>query len=589
MKEIIRKSTLFVAGLFFCNLMILAQEQKQIHGSVLNASGDPVQGVSISIEGSDSPPAISGENGEFSLKTDESGVWIIIAPLDEYKSKRIFLPSHNYKNVKVHLTRIGLPSGYDDVLMVGGEEKRRNQLNPIYDLPTEEFNTLPYSSLLQYFQGNVPGAYFVNHSGMPGSSGALYLRGLRSINSHNMPLILVDGMPLEDGSLYGSEVNGYSYSPLSIIEQQDVSNISIINGGTGATLFGAKGANGIIMIETLKPTETNTSINFSFKTGMHFKPDQLPQLNTREYKTLANDILSSSNIHNELFKDLYPGLYITPDEDDYIRYSHDFNWQDEIFTNSVFSDAYLSVQGGDAIGKYGLSIGYLNHKGIYHHTGFNRFTARFVGTFNVFEWLRMYVSANLATADSEIKESALTPQVNPILTSLFKTPMMFPYQYDDNNQQMSVLDNVDELGVSNPTAVMNSFNAENSNNRFLTAIRLEGDITSSLTFNSLMGLNINSLRQTAFYPNQGMEYYGQGEVFNISNSMTNNLFSIYNNNYLNFRKLFGNHHHLNAMIGMKWYTNNFEEDLGITKNLNENDEYRFLQSGTAFLREIGGA
>ncbi len=342
-----------------------------------------------------------------------------------------------------------------------------------------------------------------------------------------------------------------------------------------------------MLIETLNPPETQTTIDFSFKTGINFKGKEIPQLNSEEYKTLANEILLTSNVLEESLPGLYPGLFYTPADKEYIRYSHDYNWQKEVFTNSVMQDAYLSVKGGDAIGRYGLSVGYLGHEGIFKNTGFNRFTTRFVGTFNIFEWMRMYISANLANTNANLKESALLPQTSPILTSLFKSPLLSPYKYDNNNQ-LPIIDNVDELGISNPLAVIKNYNAKNSGNRFLTSVRIEGDITKKIKWNSILGLNISSIRESAYLPNLGMDLYYSGEVFNASKSMNNGFLSVYNNNYLSYSGTFNKVHALSAMIGSKWQVNKLQEDWAIAKNANENDQYTNLQAGVPFLRDDGG-
>jgi TonB-linked SusC/RagA family outer membrane protein len=321
---------------------------------------------------------------------------------------------------------------------------------------------------------------------------------------------------------------------------------------------------------------------------MNIKGKELPQLNARQYKTLANEVLMSSGLPEENYPRLIPGLYLTPGDEAFIRYSHDYNWQDDIFTNSVNRDAHFSIMGGDAIGRYALSVGYLDHEGIFRNSSFSRFTSRFTGTFNMFEWLRVSVSANLVTSSSLLKESGLNRASSPIITSLAKSPMQFPYKYDNNNNQLNIIEDVDEMGISNPEAVMDLFEAKNSSTRFLTSFMVEGDITSDLSMNSLVALNINSLRQNAFYPNKGMELYQNLEVWNSSQIMTGNLFSMFNDNYLTYRKTLNIKHRIDIMAGAKWMTNRFEEDFALAKNLNPNDHFIFLQAGSNILNEIGG-
>jgi TonB-linked SusC/RagA family outer membrane protein len=576
----------FLGCLFFTSLHIFSQESITISGNVFNSSNEPVEGVSVSVEGQERTPVISDSDGCFSVTSSERGFWVIYAPFEKYKTRRGFY-TISREGITVYLTDNDIESDSDMILDIGLEQERKSILSSVHTVNTRDFGFISHQSFDQFLQGTLPGGFFSNHSGMPGTGGTIFLRGQSSLFAGNTPLIIVDGLPMESGTLYNSLISGGSYNPLSVISPQDISSISIIR-GAGTALYGAKGSNGVILVETLKPRDIATTIDFSFKTGINLKGRELPQLNARQHKTLANEVLSSSGLPEEHYPLLVPGLYFTPEDKGFIRYSHDYNWQQEVFTNSQVTDAYFNIMGGDAIGTYALSVGYLNYDGVFKNTGFNRFTSRFTGTFNMFEWLRVSLSANLVTSSALVKESALSSETSPIITSLFKTPMQFPYQYDDDGSPLKVLQDVDALGVSNPKAVMDNFEAENSNTRFLTSFKVEGDITSNLKLNSLLALNVNSLRQNAFYPNMGMEYYYNLEVWNSSQTMTNNLFAMFNDNYLNYSGSFNSIHRINIIAGAKWMTNRFEEDIAIAKNLNPNDHFVFLQAGSNILNEIGG-
>ncbi|HUX57343.1 MAG TPA: SusC/RagA family TonB-linked outer membrane protein [Bacteroidales bacterium] len=555
-------------------------------GKILGVQNKPLQGVSISIEGSSLSPVVTNDDGSFEMDVESGDSWLIINPLGDYKGKRIFLSDR--QNLKIYLNKTEINSDYDELLYTDGYRTRRNMISSISTLNSQNLNFSSYSAMNQYFQGTIAGVNMIGHSGQPGSGGSVFIRGINSLNANNQPLYIVDGMPLEFGGTYNSLIQGNSFNPINFIEPIDIKNVTILKDGSGTSLYGVKGANGVVLIETLNPRETQTTIDFSFKTGINFKGKEIPQLNREEYKTLANEILLTSNLLEENLPDLYPGLFYTPADKEYIRYFHNYNWQKEVFTNSVMNDAYLSVKGGDAIGKYGLSVGYLGHEGIYKNTNFNRFTTRFVGTFNIFERLRMYISANLANTDANFKESALLPQASPILTALFKTPMLSPYKYDLNNNQLPIIDDPDELGVSNPTAVIKNYKANNSGNRFLTSVRIEGDISKKIKWNSILGLNIASNRESAFLPNLGMDLYYSGEVYNASKSLNNRFLSLFNNNYLSYSGIFNKVHTLSVMIGSKWQINKLQEDWAIANNANINDQYTNLQSGVSYLRDAGG-
>jgi TonB-linked SusC/RagA family outer membrane protein len=565
---------------------ILGQSGNVITGKILNSRNQPVKDVAVNYEGSEGSPVITDSTGQFIIEVPTGDEWLSISPLGGYLDKRVYLNRQN--EIEIYVIEENSRSIYDEAIYLGKYSKEHDLTASLYTRGVEGKLRNTNESFDQGLQGRVPGLYQVGLSGMPGQGTYMLIRGTTSIHTNNQPLVIVDGMPLEVPGRVNSSVNGYQFHPLSSLDQMDISNITLIRDGSALTSFGVRGSNGIIYIETLKPEETNTSIDFAFKTGLHYFNKQIPQLNSQEYKTLAKEVLSSSPIPEEKFQDLYPGLYYTPSQLEYNRYSHITNWQDEIFRNAFMQDYYVAVKGGDAIAKYGLSVGYQNHLGTIDETKFNRFNTRFVGTFNIFNWLKIYASANLVSSNASYKESGLVSETSPIITSLHKTPQMNPLAFDEEGNYISELDDVDELGVSNPSAVIQNYKADNANYRFLTSFRVEGDITSNLRWISMLGLNIFDIKENVFMPNQGMELYFEDEAHNVSVSLNNLLFTIYNDNYLSYNKLINNIHRFGVVGGFRWNTNDYQEDLGYAMNSSENDQYTNLQSGDQQLRNIGG-
>lgn len=567
-------------------LPALAQEGTRITGRILDNSNVPLDNVSVTFEGSDEAPFITDSTGFFELFVPSSDVWINIAPVGSYKSKKVYL--NRRSDLKVYLQREGQASEYDEIVYPGSAIQKRELVPDISSMSGEYLHEKVWESVDQDMQGRISGLYQAGMSGMPGSGTYMLVRGLNSVNSSNQPLIMVDGIPLETPGVMGSIADGYANNPLSSIDPMDISNITLIKDGSPLTQYGMKGSNGILLIETLKPVVTKTSIDFVLKTGLTSMSRRIPQLGTRNYKTLATEILTTSPLAQEQYEDLYPGLYIHPNDEGYYRYDHDTKWQDEIFRNAWMQDAYISVKGGDAIARYGLSVGFLNQAGIVDNTSFQRFNTRFVGTFNIFNWLRMYVSANLVSTNADYKESALVEETSPIMSALRKSPQLNPYAYDEQGRELEKIDDIEELGISNPLAVVNSFRASNANYRFLTSFKMEGDISPYLRMNVMLGLNINNLNESMFMPNLGMEYYFDNEAYNVSQSLNDNLFTIYNDNYLSFRKRLNNVHFINLIGGVRWQTNEYQEDWGISMNSNENDQYTNIGSGDNILDGVSG-
>lgn len=563
-----------------------AQESIQIEGYIMNETGKGLGGISISLEGVLADPVISDSTGKFSIKAPSAHQWLIISPVDQYKTKRVYLDGRD--RLMIRLTPLDLPSGEDLVLSTLNEKPRRMFISSNQPFRTTTLHRAIGQTIDEVFQDKVAGSFSIHGSGMPGSGAVNYIRGIKSMNTNNQPLYVIDGLPIESPGIFTPLLDGYSFNPLTSLDPNDITSINVLKDYSAGSAFGLRGSNGVVMIETLKPTEVRTIIDFRVRAGMTSAPRQIPQLDALHYKTLANEMLFSSGKLEENLPQEYPGLFMLPTDPDYVRYNSNTNWQNEVFNNSLFNDYYLRIMGGDQIARYGLSVGYLDHDGIITNTNYNRFNVRFVGTFSLFRWLRMYVSSNLTRTTSDLKESARVEQTSPILSALRKNPLMGPFGYDDEGQQLQTFADVDELGVSNPAVILNNFSARNKNYRFLTSVRLEGDISSRLKWNSLIGINVNAVDELIFMPNHGMELYYNSEAYNVAKSLKDYLLALYNDNNLTYNARIGNQHEITATAGFRLGTTSFEEDWGIAKNSNENDEYRSLASGTSYLRELGG-
>ena len=567
----------------FLTLPGIGQSTKILSGLVLNDAKQPVSQVTLNIPGSE--PVYTGEDGVFNIPRVDEKEWLYVTPLEGYSPRKILLTDQEH--LVIYLTSSDIESLYSEALTPLENRERRDVISSFKALNPSGFENSPFTSTEQYLQGNVPGAFVTQTSGMPGSGASVYIRGFSSLLSNNQPLYIVDGLPLENSNIYDGLLEGVNFNPISTIDPLDISEISVLKDAAGTALYGAKGANGVIIIKTLEPKETKTTIDFLYRTGLSMAPTQLSQLNAKAYKTLANEVLFSSGMAEEQYKQLYPGLFLTPNDENYITYDHNTNWQDEVFRNSIMNNARFSIKGGDAIAKYGLSVGYLKNNGIIKSTSYDRLNIRLVGTFDIFSWLQMDVATNLTTSISYLKESGLSSVTNPLLSSLWKSPKLNPYEYDDDGNLLKTIDEVDELGTSNPTAVVNLSTAQAKNYKFITSVNLTGDITKNLKFYSLVGLNSNNSKEYLTIPDRGFDLLYDDEVFNETKGQNNSLYTFYNDNRIFYTKTFDKVHALYAAMGLRWQKNQYDQDYGIGRNT-ASDYYTNLNRGTPLLNQIGG-
>ena len=575
------------AMLLLTVLALRAQDSIYVRGVVVDGSNTGIPNVSVSIEGSNALPEITDIDGNFDFKVSSGNSWLIIAPPSGFKGKRVYL--NNRTDLRIYLTPMDMVSGDDDLTVLSRQVLKRNIISSYSSLNTGTIHFSPALSLDQYMQGRTPGVHVINRSGDPGSGAVTLVRGANSLNTSNQPLYIIDGIPMTPQGTFGSNLDGFSYNPLLGVNLFDVSKATIIKDPAITASYGSKASGGLVIIETLDPSATQTTIELDLRTGYSLAPsNQIPQLNAAQHKTLVSEVLFSSGLLSERIQELYPSLFYKPTDKEFIDYKHDTNWQDYIFQNSMFSNMNLVVKGGDEIARYGLSFGYMDNNGIIKETGYQGYNLRFVSLLNIFTWLKMNAAVSLNYNTANMKESAAVKETSPIMTALAKSPMLNPYRYDLEGKELKLLADVEELGVSNPLAVINNYSAKNSNYYFISTLGFEASIRKNLLLNSTFGLTYNVFKEQIFMPNLGMESYYQKEAINVAKATNNSITAFNNNTYLRYFKSIGNDHYLSSTTGVNIMSNNFEFDWGLTKNAHQNDQYRMLQDGTNNLREIGG-
>ena len=584
----LRKIAAVTVMLIFCISTVFSQDTLHVKGIVVNGLNKPVSNVSIGIEGSFELPSVTNEAGEFTVVALSGNDWLNVSPSGDYKKKRIFL--NNRTELKIYLTSNEVASGDDNLSVLAQDILKRDMVASFTSINSAAINKTPVLTVNQFFQGRVSGLNVVNRSGDPGSGAVSFLRGVNSINSNNSPLYVVDGIPVMPTNIFGSNLDGYEYNTLLSVNPLDISKTTVIKDPTVTAAYGSKASNGLVIIETLDPSATQTSVELDLRSGYSLAPaNQIPQMNGGQHKTLISELLFSSGMPEEQVILEYPNLYLTPKDDRYIDYQHNTEWQDLIFTDAAFTNINVKVKGGDEIARYGLSFGYMNSNGIIKTTGYDGYNLRFVSLLNIFTWLKMNATVSLSYNNSQLKESARISQTSPIYSALAKSPLLNPYQYDEEGKQLTELTEVDELGISNPVAIIDNYEATNNNFNFISTLGFAAEFKKNLVLNSNFGITYNVLKEQIFMPNHGMERYYNKEAINVSKATNNSLNSFYNNTYLKYNKNFGKNHAFTSNTGFNILSNKFELDWGLTKNAHQNDEYRMIQDGQNNLREIGGA
>ena len=240
-----------------------------------------------------------------------------ISPSGDYKRKRVFL--NNRTELKIYLTSLGIESGDDNLVLLSQDILKRDMVASYSSINSTAIKETPALSIDQFFQGRVSGLNVINRSGDPGSGAVSFLRGVNSINASNNPLYIVDGIPVMSSDVFGSNLDGFEYNNLLSINPLDISKTTVVKDATLTAPYGSKASNGLVVIETLDPSATQTVVELDLRGGYSLAPsNQIPQMNAGQHKTLISELLFSSGKPEEEIVLEYPNLYLTPEDDRFI-------------------------------------------------------------------------------------------------------------------------------------------------------------------------------------------------------------------------------------------------------------------------------
>lgn len=556
--------------------------QNKVAGIITDAAtGKPLEGVRVTYK--NLTAAITDEKGKFVLAVPSYKVSIQVEG-EGFQTKEVAL------------------KGQTNIATVLYDENHSSPYKTV-NLPTHTVsqNATPYSvgsvqvqgwdKVLEtpdtYLQGRVSGLNVTRRSGTPNSGSSFFLRGLSSLNASNQPLIVVDGL-IYDNSHYGNSlIFNYYDNPLANIDIRDVDNITVLKDGA-STIYGTKGANGVILITTTRAKELATKIDFGTYGGINFTPKNLPMMNAYDYRTYLSDVLRSSGKSADEIAG-YPFMNDEPKFAEYYRYHYDTNWQKKVMDNHYLQNVYLKVTGGDNVAKYALSLNYLKNQGALNATKLGRYNTRFNADLNLSKRLTSSINLSFSLNEQELKNQGIQPTTNPVYLGLVKAPFLHSYDVSSDGIESPDLADRDIFNVSNPAAVIGLMQARNQNYRFLGGVSFLYKLSNSFDLGSTIGINFDKIKENSFVPRKGVvsDTLSNTIAYSKLASQTKRIYYIFNENYVSFRRTFAHVHAFNARLGMRYISSKIEQDFGLGYN-SATDELVSVGNGVGALRRVGG-
>ncbi|MFV0506659.1 MAG: SusC/RagA family TonB-linked outer membrane protein [Bacteroidales bacterium] len=551
--------------------------QSKITGRILSPSNDPVSGAVVSATGAESV-VTSASDGSFEIKTDATNVELSISAEGFYEYKTL---THGDDDFTIVLMNLDRPKYNNEVVLPYRNTNNGSKTSLATNLAMKDLDQA--ITLEAGLQAEVAGLRVTNKSGVPGEGAYLNIRGIRSLNSTNKPLILVNGVPYITDDEESPVISAYSKGTLAGIDVTNIKNVTVLTGAE-ATIYGSMGANGVILIETngaKKSDVLDTKFTLRSQFGVNWNNKQIPLMNSEQYKSYVSDIgLTRYDDMADLIS-AYPFIQDESYNQDYL-YTHDTNWQEEIYSPAFVTSNSLRIEGGDAIALYDISLGLLNEGGVIDNTGRTRFNTQINARTNITRKLEFLTNIALAFTESGVQEQGMTMQANPLLVALNKQPILSPWAMDIDGKTLSTYD-VYRYDLSNPMAIVNTVNTRARQHILNARLGLNYTFNEQWKLEGRVGMHYNYDQQQIFIPgitdkaitpNKDVNYgtvVGENTVRSGSGKMLN---MYYNLNAI-YSKALTNGDRINAYGGFQAMTNTKEYDAGVGYNT-ASDYYQTL-------------
>lgn len=562
-----------------------------LHGVVVDqVSKKPLAGVQLKVLGYDRYSAMTGADGKFTIKVPEFATTLFVHS-PSFMSQQVAI---NAKDTEKEIK----------VLMM--QEKFR----PMYSEGTTYtahagFDADAKDVTIESDIENILGADVrtVTRSAAPGIGASMFVRGLSSINANAQPLIVVDGveqdMQQNRLSLHSGQINNI----LANIAPEDIASVKVLKNATA--LYGARGGNGVILITTKRGKSMATRIDANISAGVSLVPQLPTMMNASQYRNYATEILGTvpENINRDT-PISFRFLNDDPNNYYYHTYHNDTDWTDYVYDTAMTQNYNINVQGGDDIGMYNLSVGYVKAESTAKNNDFDRMNVRFNTDINILYNLNTKFDISISRTNSKVFDDGAMEDLSagaitsPTFLSLIKAPIVSPYQYNAIvGGFTSLLCDYDDIysqlgsgyGLANPVAILNNANGDNKNKAentyFNVRVEPTWTINNNLSLTSMFSYTLDRNSQRYHRPFVGVpsfEISNLGTVTSMAASLFSKEINVVSDTHIDWKHQYGKHN-LAAFGGFKYTYFSFDDNnLKTEYNSTTNDKNPALSASSGY-------
>ena len=473
---------------------------RTIRGVVTDAATkQPIAGAIVRADGIEGYSVLTDDDGSYELKVPVFATSIFVRTPDYNPVRQGLMPGEQQKTSSLY------PAVFNAEYQA--ETSVRN------DYEATDFKYTNSVNIKDEIQKQLGGqVYTIARNGTPGVGSVMFIQGLNSLNVNAQPLIVVDGV------IYDQQYNrvmlhdGFYNDILSNINPNDIEKVTVMRNGTA--LYGAKGANGVILVQTRPNKSMATRITANISAGVVLQPKFLSVMGAEQYRSYASELLKSTNTTNREFKFLNedPNYYY------YTQYHQNTDWKDLVYRTAMTQNYGINVEGGDEVANYNLSVGYTNQKSTLKYNGMGRLNIRFNTDINLSRRIDVRFDASFANTTRNIRNDGApesydegTP-TSPAFLAYVKSPFLSPYSYGRGKLSDSHYDINEESYLSEALASYNGYNWKLGNP---AAINEYSDAENKNRFENSM-LNLTVTPKIKIHPNLNLSEHFSYNLVNTN-------------------------------------------------------------------------
>jgi len=509
-------------------------QTRVITGKVVAKNGDPLIGVSVGIKGTTSGTS-TDVNGAFKLNVPSAGNVVLTARYLGFQEMEVAVGSQTQVTFTLAENEA---SKLNEVVVVGYESvKRRDLSGSVSSVGAKQLKDIPLSNAAEALTGRLAGVQVTTTEGAPGSDVLIRVRGGGSITQDNSPIYIVDGIQVENA--------------LSIISPQDIASVDVLKDASTTAIYGARGANGVVIITTKGGKPGKTVINYNGTAGFREISKTLDVLNPYDYTIWQYERTRGSQTDRDAFAKNFGSTFDTLQV---YKNSPFINWQNEVFgRTAAFQQHNVSLSGGDTKTTFNVSLTANNEQGILLESNFKRYLANIRLDHQATDKLKVGITTRYS--DQVVKGAGTTSSgtrtTNRLRHSIVYRPFDLPIappadQFDEDYY-------LNSNQIQNPVLLTQAEyrNAPSSDLNLSGYVNYQ--ITKNLTFRSTGGFATSNTRQELFFSKitPTARNFGSLPVASIA---TQRAITVNNSNTLQYTlNGIANHHDINVLLGEETY------------------------------------